>query len=147
MTQKFLSDYDGAAGDFILHMESPQKCLTYGQITMPASGQHHALTNVVAYPLITGSRLAISGQEASVVAFLIAGEPFSEKTDNAVTTGPLYTILDNFDGVVLNEDMIPLYDCQDTPIAFVTVAAIVAAAKVLGAKFVDEPEKITEHDS
>lgn len=135
MTEKTLT---GRGGDFLIHMESPQKCLNYGQITMPSSGGAHSIDNVTAYPLKASNVLAIQGEESSVVAFLIAGEPVDEVADDATTTGPLYLILDDFDGVVLNENMLPTSDCQAIP-GTLTPATIKTAIEALGGKFVDEP--------
>ena len=144
MTQKTLG---GAAGDFLVHMESPQKCLTYGQVTAPASGGAHTVTaaKIVAYPLLASNVLAKAGDEASIVAFLIAGEPIS-LANNASTTGPLYTILDDFDGVVLNEDMLPTTDCQATPGTF-NKTNIKTALTTLGVKWVDEADNQEEQTS
>ena len=148
MTQKTLG---GAAGDFIVHMESPQKCLTYGQITMPASGGAHALTaaQLVGYPLKASNVLAIAGEEASVVAFIVAGEAFSAKANDAVTTGPLYTILNYFDGCVLNEDAVQTADCAATPGTFNLANIKTALAGIDAAlpKWVDEAEQQTEQTS
>lgn len=142
MTQKTLG---GSAGDFVLHIESPQKCLTYGQVTMPGSGGAHTLTaeQIIAYPILASNVLAKAGDEASIVGFLIAGEAISAKANGASTTGPLYTILNGFDGVVLNEDMLPVHDCAATPGHF-NATNIKTALATLGVKWVDEPEKISE---
>src|SRR5574343_293542 len=141
MTQTTLG---GCAGDFVLHIESPQKCLTYGQVTAPASGGAHTVAagSIVAYPLLASNVLAKAGDEASIVAFLIAGEAIS-LANNASTTGPLYTILNGFDGVVLNEDMLPTSDCAATPGTF-NKTNIKTALATLGVKWVDEPEYIEE---
>ena len=148
MTQKTLG---GRAGDFLVHMESPQKCLTYGQITMPASGGTHTLTadQIPGYPIMAGNVLAISGGEASIIGFLVAGEAFSAKANDAVTTGPLYTILQYFDGVVLNEDAMQIADCQATPgvISLANTKTALAAIDAAVPKWVDEPEKITTQTS
>lgn len=148
MTQKKLSEVEGAAGDFIVHMESPQKCLTYGHVTTPAAADTYVLDNVLAYPLKANNVLAVAGEEASVVAFLIAGEAISS-AEGVTTTGPYYTILDNFDGVVLNEDMLPVHDCA-TPQGHFNAANIKTALAAIDAalpKWVDEPEKQTEQTS
>jgi hypothetical protein len=115
MVQKSLG---GSAGDFVLHHESLQKCLTYGQVTAPASGGDFAKTNMTAYPLLASNVLAKSGDEASVVAFVIYGEPISALGNGESTTGPLYTILNIFDGVVLNKNALPTNDAAATPAAF-----------------------------
>lgn len=138
MTQKTMG---GAAGDFIVHMESPQKCLTYGHVTAPASGNGdgHVVADVVAYPLKASNVLAKAGEEASVVAFIIAGEPI-DLADGIASSGvPYYTILSKFDGVVLNQDALPAKDCQATQGTF-TKADIVTAITALNGKFVEEPD-------
>lgn len=145
MTQKTLG---GVAGDFLIHMESPQKCLTYGHVTAPSSGtgDGHVVDNVVAYPLKANNVLAKAGEEASVVAFLIAGEPIS-LADGIATSGvPYYTILSAFDGVVLNKDALPAKDCQATQGTF-DKDAIETALELLGAKFVTEPDNQSEQTS
>jgi hypothetical protein len=138
MAQKTLG---GAAGDFLVHMESPQRCLTYGQITAPGSGGAFTLTaaKVVAFPLLANNVLAKAGDEASVVAFLIAGEA-ATLANSASTTGPLYTILSGFDGVVLNEDKLPTTDVAASPGTF-NKTNLKAALVTLGVKWVDEADQ------
>lgn len=144
MTQKTLG---GVAGDFIVHMESPQKCLTYGHVTAPAAGGDFAKANIVAYPLLASNVLAKAGDEANVVAFLIAGEPISALGNNESTTGvPYYTILSKFDGVVLNEDAIPTTDAAATPGTF-NKTNIKAATGLADVKWVAEPDNQSEQTS
>lgn len=135
------------AGDFLIHYESPQKNFTYGQLTMPASGGPHTKTNVVGLPLSSTNVVLLATGEASVSKFVIAGEPIDALANDAVTTGPLYTILDRWDGVVINQDAMMEYDTQATPVAYTnatirtTLAALTTGATP---KFVEEPDNQSE---
>lgn len=139
MTQQYTG---GVAGDFIVHMESPQKCLTYGHVTAPAAGGDHAIakSKITAYPLLANNVLAKAGDEANIVAFLIAGEAISALGDGESTSGvPYYTILSKFDGVVLNEDMLPTTDCAASPGTF-NKTNIKSATGLADVKWVDEAD-------
>lgn len=136
-------------GDFLIHMESLQKCLTYGQLTMPAAGGPHTVANVVGLPLKANNVIAKATEEASVVAFVVAGEPIIAIADGESTTGPLYTILNRWDGVVINQDKMKTYDSQATPVAYTnatirsTLAAITTGAIP---KFVSQPTNVSTQD-
>lgn len=137
-------------GDFLIHMESLQKCLTYGQLTMPAAGGAHTCADVVGLPLKASNVVAKATEEASVVAFVVAGEPFSALANDAVTTGPLYTILNRWDGVVINQDQMMAYDTQATPAAYTNAtirSTLLAITTGAIPKFVTEPtNKTTQSD-
>lgn len=134
-------------GDFLIHIESPQKNFTYGQLTMPGSGGPHTKANVVGLPLKANNVVALATEEASVVAFVAAGEPLDAVANGAATTGPLYTIIDRWDGVVINQDAMMTTDTQATPVAYTnatirtTLAALTTGATP---KFVEEPDNQTE---
>ena len=131
------------AGDFLIHIESEQRCLISGQLTAPATPPFLSLTdgNVTAYPLLVNNVLAKAADAASVVAFVIWGRAVNDLAAGTDTDAvPEYTILNDFTGAVLNEDAIPANDMEGNPF---TIATIVTAIEALGAKFVQEPVKTT----
>lgn len=130
-------------GDFLVHIESMVKCLNYGQITMPAAGGPHTLTvnQILAYPLLAANVLAVAGDEANIVAFLIAGDAFEDLVDGYATIGPLYTVIDDFTGAVLNSDTI---QAADSVGAAFNIANIMAAAGLADVKWVTEPVNTEE---
>lgn len=138
---------DGRAGDLVVAMTSPQRNLTYATISAPAgtgTGPHN-LTNVAAYPLVGSGnafRLAQSGDEAFVNAFLLIGEAIKDLAAGSSTSGPLYTVLDDFLGVVLNEDAVQLTDTSEDGFSMTlsTITANAQDANGNSPKWVDEPE-------
>lgn len=128
-------------GDFLIHIESEQKCLSSTQITgKTAAATIVEITDIVAIPLV-GNEPAYQGDEASVDGFIIWGNPIRNLVADASTAEiPPYTIIDAFDGAVLNQSVIPLADPAGAAWTG-GVAAIVTAVTALGAKFVTEPTK------
>ena len=133
-------------GDFLIHIESFQKNLESADITAPGAGGPFNCAPVTAYPLIkSGSTytLALATQEASVNAFLVAGRDINDLANSGVTAEvQKHTVIDAYDGAVLNESVIPANDPSAAATAF-DVAAIVTAVTALGAKFKKEPAETT----
>ena len=128
-------------GDFLVHIESAQKCLSSSQLTMPASGGPHSYDQIVAVPLAAGGVLALVAGVADIVAFAVYGPPIDGLADAAVTGAvPEYTIIDDFTGAVLNESALPATDSAGTPwvVANIKLATALVAA---GVKWVANPVK------
>jgi len=129
-------------GDLVVHIESMQKCFNSTVLT------GHAATNTAAkagsptgYGLVAGVPVE-QGEEASIDAFIVFGDPIPALA--AAATSPAnapYTIIDNFDGAVLNEDAVQLVDVNG---AALTLATIKGAAALADVKWVSEPAKIEE---
>jgi hypothetical protein len=126
-------------GDFLVHIESPQKCLGEGQLTAPTGKDVTNLNDVTAYPVLAGAVLAVAGDEANIIGFVIWGNSIASLAGDAATAEvPPYTWIDAFDGAVLNENAIPLVDFEG---ADFTLADIKAAAALANVKWVAEPVK------
>ena len=131
-TGKFLQ---GRAGDFLVHIESPQRNLdTLDELT-GAVGMDAVKGSV--YPADGGVAIAPGGVLTGVDMFVIAGPPPANAATATGSPAFPYTIINDFTGAVLNESVLAAagYDSTD-------ITAIKAA--VTGAKWVSDPTKITE---
>ena len=97
---------------------------------------------VCGYPLLAGGVLAVAGDEANVIGFLIWGGQLDALANSASTTRvPPYTWIDAFDGAVLNEDAVAKTDASAAGGSF-NLANIKGAAALANVKWVSKPAKI-----
>lgn len=130
-------------GDFLVHHESSQANLFSAKLVMPATGEPHALTNVVGYPIsytaaTRQALLLLTAAQANTVGFVLRGPAFSGLDDDAVTD-ELYTIVMGYNAVC-NSGLIPAADINGGSF---TLATITGAAGVAGFRFVTKPTKIS----
>lgn len=132
-----------SAGDLVVHMESSEYCTTSATV----KGQHTSgtldLADPVNYPVIlsgTQYKLAKSGDEASVVGFIMQGPPIEDlAVDTATKATQPYQILKN-PPAILNKDKIPTTDYNG---ASFNVTTMVTALKTLKFEVRTEATKST----
>lgn len=136
-------------GDLVVHRESLQYNMIGGTVTFPLGGGGGVLNQVAGMPAIFAAgnfTLVEVGlatfDETDVNAILVHGRIITDAqaADFTTPTNDLYSGINLFEGVVLNEDQVQLVDADGNTI---TLATIKTALEALGAKFVSEPVKIT----
>ncbi len=136
-------------GDLLVHRESVQYNMVGGTVTFPLGGGGGTLPQVAGMPAIYAAgnfTLLEVGlatfDEADVNALLVHGSIISDlQIATAVTpVNDLYSGINLFEGVVINENIIPALDADGNTI---TLATIKTTLEALGCKFVSEPAKIT----
>lgn len=139
---KFL---DKVGGDLLVHIESAQKCLSSGQVQGKATVGTSAYTGsatVAGYPVLANNVPAVAGDEANVVGFIVFGNPWPAlAADTPSAEVPPYTIIDVFDGAVLNENAIHTTDVDGGSF---NLANIKGASALANVKWVADPVKTTE---
>ena len=132
-------------GDFVVHVESPQKCFNTATLTLDTGGADGGgmASQIAGVPGVLSAGIftpVLPAGQANTNAFLVHG-PFVEDGTAAgagINDSYKYTIIDNFDGAVLNEDMVATTD----PVgAALTLATIKGASALANVKWVSEPTK------
>jgi hypothetical protein len=131
-------------GDILLAHISDEYNFSSGTLKMPASGTPHNVPQVAGMPGVWNNStkvltLSLNAAIGDATALVVAGPALSAQANDAATTVK-YTILTNFNGVVLNKNGIPLVDSAGTTI---TLATLVTALETLGAKVIIDPAKKT----
>jgi hypothetical protein len=129
---KFLQ---GRAGDFLVHVESTQRCLNTLATITGAVGMGAVKGEV--YPLDGGVAIAPGGVLTGVDAFVLQGPPPANAATTTGSPADPYTVIDDFTGAVLNESVLAAAGYDSTDITAIKTA-------VSGAKWVADPVKITE---
>ena len=138
-----LTEVTAYPGDLILHMSNPLYCLTEA-IIRNATGASVMIEDVVGFPLKLGDngadyKLAKAGDEANVIALLVAGPNgrASETLANNTNSPTKWTVLKNAP-CIINQNKIRTTDFAGD--AF-TIATIVTALKALKWEVREECEK------
>lgn len=138
----------GTFGDLLLSKISDEFNLASATVKMPASGGPHNAAQVAGMPGVwdaTNKRVTLSLNAAigSATALVLWGPKITAQADDNEEADK-YTVLVDFEGVVINKNAIPLTDSAGTSI---TLATLVTQLESLGAKVVADPVKKTTQTS
>ena len=130
---KFLQ---GLAGDFLVHIESAQKCLDTKTSITGASGAGAIKGSII--PIDDDVVIAPGGLVAGIDGFIVAGPPVADAATATGSPADPYTVINDFTGAVLNESALVAAGYS------ADLAGIKAAAALAGVKWVAEPVPTTE---